>query len=1006
MIKKCLFLIGLTSLVLSNYAQETGLVGSFYGGWGRNKGNYIWTSGLGENADFIRIADVNGDGYDDAVTVTDGAWDVALSIIQENFAGKSFRKFGEHQSWINSYGENATNVFLTDVNNDQKADAVVYYAEKDSRVGIWEVALSTGNSFQNVSEIIEGFGVESENQFFVDVDANGYPDAIIFNANDGSWLVKTSDGLSYSSEISFTVGIGDANSEVMMADVNADQKNDIISYENGVINVSKSLGTSFTAPVTWKTGFTGDRILSADVNGDKKADMIAFTFSDGEWVFSPSNGVNAFGTETFWCTRHGGDNPRASKDIPPGTHFMTGHVQTTSDQEYGVSPIAFNQTRGRFQVMPPYGMFSNSNYQSGNGSNWYNSYQSGAADQFLPFIDGEYYGFDAEDDTFAIRYLIKELAEAEIDYVLFDQSNPWNALKATYTLFAKEIKTWNETPGNRLLKYAICGKFKNNASEVEASAKSTYLDFLINTEFGASKYYQYWKGKPLLVCYGGVDNKQGVWEAYSGDKTYANKFTLRWMSGSMGDYDPGLWYGWVSDGAIESSEQMVVQPGHYNGNLFHSRYYNGIEADWYRVMHWDKVLRTVPESVTIIGFTGDTEQVNVYVTKADQALDMGKTETWETDDMYWEMTKNYIKNYRGIISGTIKHVGEYGKLNAISTSLNVTFPYAFDEIPVVYAAIEADVSVQNKRIMISSITNSGFSINYLNGFDDSDVINWIAVKPGEWVVNDSLMIQAGRTDLLAESGSLKLNFETPFQSKPVLFSNINSNNNSDYFTTKQLNINNHGFEIKSISASGNDLIQNEIVGWIALDNNSYEMWSGRFCGMQILSNQTAQQNLPVNIEDEFYDKTICLVKSNNGFDSNLGDLIVSTITDSSFVINYQEPVFSTLDSLNLIYFDGAGGSLYGSQIFKTRVTQNENYSDILKVIPNPATDQFYLEWPDGLFQKSMVLEIMDINGKTLYVNSYNSGQIISVKNMFPAGNYIIRLRDFDQIIWGWLSVVE
>jgi hypothetical protein len=1006
MIKRRLILIGLISCVLSSYAQETGLVGTFYGGWGRNKGNYIWTSGLGENADFIRMADVDGDGYEDAVTISKGSWEVALSKEEENFAGNIFRKFGEHQEWINSFGENASNVFLADINNDQKADAIAFYAEKNSRQGIWEIAISSGHSFQNVSEVIDGFGTESEDQFFADVDGNGYPDAIIFEASDGSWHVRTNDGSEYSSESSFAVGIGDADSEVMMADINADQKMDIISCENGVVKVAKSLGTSFTNPVIWKTGFTGDRILSADVNGDKKADMIAFTFSDGKWIFLPSNGVNAFGAETFWCTRHGGNNPRANKDIPPGTHFMTGFVQTTSEQEYGVSPIVFNQTRGRFQVMPPYGMFSNNKFQPGNGSNWYNSYQAGQADQFLPFIDGEYYGFDAEDDTFAIRYLIQQLAEAKIDYVLFDQTNGWNALKTTYTLFAREIKNWNQIPGNRLLKYAICGKFKNTASEVEVSAKSTFLEFLSNPEFGASEYYQYWKGKPLFVCYGGVDNKPDVWEAYTGDKTYGNKFTLRWMSGNIGDNDPGLWYGWISDGALISKQQMVVQPGHYNGNLFHSRYYNGIEADFYRVMHWDKVLRTAPESVTIIGFTGDVEQVNVYITKADQAQDMGKTETWEEDDMYWKMTKNYIENYRGIISGTIQHVAEYGKVNATSATLNIEFPLAFNEIPAVYAVIEGNISESNKQIMITSTTKSGFTVNYQNGFDNSDVINWMAVKPGKWMINDSLMIQAGRMDILAESGSVQENFEITFQSSPALFSNMNSKNNTEYVSTKQININTQGFEIQAITESVSDLKQSEIAGWIAIDNNAYEMWSGRFCGTRILSNQTAQQNLNLTINEEFYDKTLLLAKSNHGSDNNVGDLIISSTTDSSAVINYQEPVFANTDSLNLIYFDGAGGSLFGSQFLGARTIDNGINSDRLQIIPNPAADQFSLLWTDGLSQKPAFLEILDMNGKTLYSNSYKSGQNIIINNILSAGNYIIRLTESDQIMLGRLIIVK
>ena len=72
---------------------------------------------------------------------------------------------------------------------------------------------------------------------------------------------------------------------------------------------------------------------------------------------------------------------------------------------------------------------------------------------------------------------------------------------------------------------------------------------------------------------------------------------------------------------------MVVQPGFYNGGLFISREYEGIEGDWYRRMNWDKVLLNEPRGVTIISFVGDSEQNDVYTMRTgDYSSEMDKTE--------------------------------------------------------------------------------------------------------------------------------------------------------------------------------------------------------------------------------------------------------------------------------------------------------------------------------------------------------------------------------------------
>ena len=106
----------------------------------------------------------------------------------------------------------------------------------------------------------------------------------------------------------------------------------------------------------------------------------------------------------------------------------------------------------------------------------------------LPLIGDTYHGFDAEKDTFAIAELVRQLAHAQIDYVLLDQTNTWNVLLTSYQVFAREISRWNSVPGNRRVRYAIAGMFKRGPADVEKSAEYTLRDFLNHPEYGGPEY--------------------------------------------------------------------------------------------------------------------------------------------------------------------------------------------------------------------------------------------------------------------------------------------------------------------------------------------------------------------------------------------------------------------------------------------------------------------------------------------------------------------------------------
>jgi hypothetical protein len=887
------------------------LVGTFYGGWARNRGNYIWTRDHGQGAELVTVGDVNGDGYEDAITATNGVWEVSLSESYVDLARREIRHFGTKSTWLTGFGSDADRLMVGDLDGDQKSDLAAF----DASNGSWSFATSNGHSFID-STVAVPASSSSSHQFWADVTGNGWHDAVTFAG--GVWRVRINHGRAFGDESTWINSFGSAASLPLMADVDGDGDADAVVIESGAANVALANGAGFSSAGIWHSGLSFTEIILADATGDQLADLVLYhedyggNTNVGRWEVCTSNGSNAFDAPVLICSNHGSLNPRASKGLPAAHRFFTGHVQTPKNGDYGVSPIAFNNDYGHWQIMPPYGLYPNGNWQPGSAPNWYCSWQynNRAA---IPRIGNDYFGFDAELDSFALAELVRELALAEIDFVLLDQTNPWNALLEAHQAFALEISKWNAIPGNRVVKYAICGKYKNYASEVEVSAANTITDFLEHPTWGGRLNYQYLEGKPLLVCFGGVPDKHIDWPNYSGPKTNANRFTLKWMDGnittdSIGP-NKGDWYGWwLPEGTIENSDQMVVQPGFYNGNLFTSRWLSDIEGDQYRKGSWDKLLRNLPDAATVISFVGDPEQNDVYdMAPGLYPYEMGNTEHWSYPEMYWEMTKDYIQTYRQLYAGKIEHIAEYGRVDIDQAALTVNFTQSFPEPPVVFACVEGTVNAPARLIRATLVTENLFIVTLTGVQIGQDRLNWLAVRPGAWETIDGLELAAG-TEIFNTAQTIT--FPQAFDAPPAVFSMLNTSLSGVQAVTLQSSINTNAVDLVLDAALP---IGNETVGWIAIETDRSDMWSGRLSAAQVEINAD-QTAYAFNLPRYFYDSVLTLVKSSTAISAGTGDVIVDHTTNLGGEICYQAGTAPQSDILNLFSIDGAGGSLYGKPL--------------------------------------------------------------------------------------------
>ncbi len=263
--------------------------------------------------------------------------------------------------------------------------------------------------------------------------------------------------------------------------------------------------------------------------------------------------------------------------------------------------------------------------------------------------DGTYGKYDSLDED-VIFFHLKQMAELGIDFVILDQTNHIDVengfINQRALKFAKCIKIWNDNPENRPIKYcsAIGAiQWSNSAESIESEAKILW-DRYCKRQYGTNKYHYYLDDKPLLIVYG--DGGEKLWTQYKGEKTYGDKFTVRYADNGS---NPGR-YGWAFDkGTQIDNEVMVVMPGWNNrkGAPVVLR----DKGKWYREQ-WKVLLETEnkPKIVIINSFNEYAENTAIF--PADTKNMNNGIEKWYDKDgdisttMYWDMTKDYIEQYK------------------------------------------------------------------------------------------------------------------------------------------------------------------------------------------------------------------------------------------------------------------------------------------------------------------------------------------------------------------------
>ena len=307
-----------------------------------------YSTAYGSRSYSVATADINGDSKPDIVVANYGGDNIGVLF---NNGNSTFRRQTTYSTGSNSQ---PSSVITVDVNGDNKIDVVVANSD-GSNIG---VLFNLGNGTLTIQTTYStGDGSSSRSLTTADMNGDNKPDIIVGNSGTDNVgvLLNLGDG-TFALPTTYSTGYGSFPQSVTTADVDRDGKPEIIvaSYGTRTVDVLFDVGNGmFTSPMLYSTGPDSypESMATADLNGDNKLDIIvgnAYTNNVGVLL---NTGNGTFSTQATYRTGDGSDPQSVATADVNGDNKLD--IIVANYRTYNVG-VFLNMGNGRFSTQTTY----------------------------------------------------------------------------------------------------------------------------------------------------------------------------------------------------------------------------------------------------------------------------------------------------------------------------------------------------------------------------------------------------------------------------------------------------------------------------------------------------------------------------------------------------------------------------------------------------------------------------------------------------------------------------
>ncbi len=244
---------------------------------------------------YFRVADIDGDGKQDIISVEGGPNEATVGIYQNKIINGNITTSSFSLPVFFLTGLSTSALVVTDVDGDKKPDVVVTNRSSNS-VSVLKNTSVKGiiNASSLAPRVDFGTDLAPAGIEAGDLDGDGKPDLVICNEDGGSISVLRNTSVpgiinsgTFASSVKFASGSGAV--ALALGDIDGDDKPDIAvaNYISKTIAVFKNISvpgsfstSSLAAKVNFTAGFAPFGIKIVDIDGDNKPEIV--TTNQGE----------------------------------------------------------------------------------------------------------------------------------------------------------------------------------------------------------------------------------------------------------------------------------------------------------------------------------------------------------------------------------------------------------------------------------------------------------------------------------------------------------------------------------------------------------------------------------------------------------------------------------------------------------------------------------------------------------------------------------------------------